>query len=93
MFESLLELLKEVVPGSERYSSACDGVLPEGIGPGQGRPFSHVQEGKCDFLCISVVRSLVDCKVELDGVHSRDCYFIEAIEGFEFAELELSEFD
>ena len=50
VFKGLLELLEKVIPGSEGNGSAIDGVLPEGVGPGQGRPFSHVQEGEGDFL-------------------------------------------
>ena len=42
MLKSLLELLEEVVPGSEGYGGAGDGVLPEGVCPGQDGSFSHV---------------------------------------------------
>ena len=93
MFERRLELLEEVIPGSEGNGGAVDGVLPEGVGPGQGRPFSHIQEGEGDFLRVVIVGSLVDCEIELDGMHPGDSHFVGAIEGFGFAELELGRFD
>ena len=93
VFKSLLELLEKVIPGSEGYGCVSDGVLPEGICPGQSRPFGHIQEGEGDFLRVCVVRSLIDYEVELDGVHPQDSHFIGAIEGFGFAELEFSRFD
>ena len=37
-----LEPFKKVVPGSKGNSGAIDGILLEGVGPGQGRSFSHV---------------------------------------------------
>ena len=42
VFKGLLELFKEVVPGSEGDGGAVDGILMEGVSPGQGRSFSHV---------------------------------------------------
>ena len=42
VFKGLLELFKEVVPGSESDGGAVDGILMEGVSPGQGRSFSHV---------------------------------------------------
>ena len=69
MFERRLELLQKVIPHSKGNGGAVDGVFPEGVGPGQGGPFSHVREGKGDLLCVIVVGSLIDRKVELDGVH------------------------
>ena len=93
VLESQLELLKEVVPGSKGYGGACDGILSEGISPGRGRPFGYIQEGKGDLLRIIAVRRLIDCKVELDGVHPRDSHFIGAIEGLGFAKLKFGGFD
>ena len=93
VFESQLELLKEVVPGSKGYGSAVDSILPEGFSPGLGGSFGHVQESEGDFLRIITVRRFVDCKVELDGVHPGDCCFVGAIEGLGLAELKLSWFD
>ena len=93
MFESQLELLKEVVPGFKGDDGAIDSVLPEGISPGEGRPFSHVQEGEGNFLHIIVVGRFIDCEVELDGVHPGDSRFIGAIEGFGLTELKLGRFD
>ena len=61
VFEGCLELLEKVVPGSKGDSCAIDGVLSEGVGPGQGRPFGHVREGEGDLLRIVVVERLVDC--------------------------------
>ena len=92
VFEHCLELLKKVVPRSKGNSSAVDGVLPEGVSPGQGRPFSHIREGEGDLLCVVVAGCLVDCEIKLDGVHPGDSCFVGAIEGFGFAELELSRF-
>ena len=69
MFKGLLELFKEVVPGSKGDGSAVDGVSSEGFSPGLGRSFSHIRESKSDFLHVVAVRGLVYCKVELDGVH------------------------
>ena len=60
MFERRLVLLEEVVPGSKGDGDAVDGVLPEGICPGQGRPFGHVREGEGDFLHVVVVRGFID---------------------------------
>ena len=42
VFESQLELLEKVVPGSEGYSSASDGIFSEGVCPGQGGSFGHI---------------------------------------------------
>ena len=92
MFKGFLKLSEEVIPGSESYSSASNRIFPEGICPGQGRPFSHVQEGKGDFLHISVIGCLIDCEVKLDGVQPGDLCFIGAIKGFGFAKLELGRF-
>ena len=69
MLKGLLELLEEVVPGSKGDGSAIDGIFMEGVSPGQGRPLSHVQEGKGDLLCIIVVQGFIYCKVKLDGMH------------------------
>ena len=93
MLKSLLELLKEVIPGSEGYGGISDGILLEGVSPGQSGPFSHIQKGKSNFLCVSVVGGLVDHEIELDGVHPGDHCFIGAIEGFGFAKLEFDGFD
>ena len=93
VFERHLELLEKVIPRSEGNSGAIDGIFSEGVSPGQGRPFGHVQEGEDDPLHVIVVRLLVDCQVELDGVHPGDSRFVGAIEGFGFAELKLSRFD
>ena len=93
VLKGLLELLKKVIPGSKGNGSAVDGVLPEGISPGQGRLFGHVQEGEGDFLHIIVVGGLIDCEIELDGVHPGDGHFVGAIEGFGFVKLKLSGFD
>ena len=93
MFKHELELLQKVIPGSKGNSSAIDGVLLEGVSPGQGRPFSHVQESEGDLLHVIVVGGLIDCEIELDGVHPGDCHFIGAIEGFGFAKLKLGGFD
>ena len=93
MFESRLELLEEVVSGSEGNGGAVNGIFSESVSPGQGRPFSHIREGEGDFLRIVIVGSLVDCKVELDGMHPGDSRFVRAIKGLRFAELELGGFD
>ena len=42
ILKGLLKISQEVIPGSEGYDSTSDGILLEGISPGQGRPFSHV---------------------------------------------------
>ena len=55
VLKGFLELSKEVVPGSKGDGSAGDCILPESVSPSQDRSFSHVQVGKCDFICISVV--------------------------------------
>ena len=93
VFEGLLELSKKVVPGPEGNSGTVDGVLPEGFSPGLGGSLGHIRESKGDFLCVVAVRGLIDCKVELDGVHSRDSRFIGAIEGLRLAELQFGRFD
>ena len=93
VFKSLLELFEKIIAGSKGYSGASDGILLEGIGASRGRPFGHIQEGKANFLRIVAVGCLVDCEVELDGVHPGDSHFIGAIEGFGFAELEFGRFD
>ena len=88
-----MELLEKVVPCSEGDGGAVNGVLPEGVSPGQDRPFSHVREGEGNLLHVVVVGGLIDCEVELDGVHPGDSYFIGAIEGLGFAKLKFSRFD
>ena len=93
MLKGLLEFLEKVILGSEGDGGTIDGVLPEGVSPSQGRPFSHVQEGESNFPHIVVVGCLIDCKVELDGVHPQDGHFIGAIEGCGFAELKFGGFD
>ena len=42
VFKCLLELLEKVIPGSEGYSGASDGVFPEGVSLGQGGSFTHI---------------------------------------------------
>ena len=42
VFKGQLELLEKVVPGSEGYGGASNGVLSEGICPGQGRSLGHI---------------------------------------------------
>ena len=93
MLEGLLELLEKVIPGSEGNGSAVDSVFLESFGPSLGRSFSHIQEGKGNFLHVVAVRGLVDRKVELNGVHPGDSCFIGAIEGFRLAKLKFSRFD
>ena len=93
MFERCLELLEKVVPRSEGNGDAVDGIFSESVGPGQGRPFSHIREGEGDLFCVVVVGFLVDCQVELDGVHPGNSRFVGAIEGFGFAKLKLGGFD
>ena len=58
----------------------------------QSRPFGHIQESKGNLFHIGVVECLVDHEIKLDGMHPGDCHFIGAIEGFEFAKLELGRF-
>ena len=60
VFERRLELFEKVVPCSEGNSGAVDGVLPEGVGPGQSRPLGHVREREGNPLRVVVVRFLVD---------------------------------
>ena len=93
MFERCLELLEKVVPHSKGNGGAVNGVLPEGVGPGQSGSFGHIREGEGNLLCIIVIGRLVDCEVKLDGVHPGDSRFVRAIEGLGLAELELGRFD
>ena len=93
VFKGLLEFPEEVVPGSEGYGGTNDCIFSEGISPGQGGPFGHVQEGEHDFLCVGVIGFFINHKVKLDGVHPQDGSVVGAIEGFGFANLELSGFD
>ena len=92
MFKSQLELLEKVIPALKDYSSTRDGILLEGVSSGQGGLFGHVRESKSNSLSIGVIGFFVDCEIELDGVHPRDCCFIGAIEGSRLAKLEFSRF-
>ena len=60
MLKGFLELSKEVLPGSKGYGSAGDSILLEGIGPGQGGSFGHIQEGEGNFLHVSIIGCLID---------------------------------
>ena len=76
ILKGFLEFSKEVIPGSEGYSGADEGIFLEGISPGQGGPFSHVGEHKHDFLYISIIGFLIDSKIKLNGVYPQDSSFI-----------------
>ena len=92
VFECGLEFSKEVIPSSEGHGGTGDGFFMEGVCPGQGRFFGHVQESEDDFLHVSVIGFFIDAEVKLDGMHPGDGHFVGAIEGFGFAELKFSRF-
>ena len=65
----------------------------KGVSLDQDGPFGHISESKHNFFCVSVIGFLVDCEVELNGIHPGDYSFIGAIKGLGFAKLKVNRFD
>jgi len=66
VFKENFELSREVGKGFHGDGGSSEGSLPESSCPGKDGSFSHIGEGKGDFLSISVIDFLIYCKVESD---------------------------
>ena len=82
VFEHGVELRDEVSEGSKGKRCSRDGALAEGCSPGEGRSFSHIQEGKGDLFIIGIVDRLVYEEIKLHGMQPVLGFVVGPIERF-----------